>query len=122
MSYTKAFAKLLRLSYEMQLGQDIQYKRVAIYIGRVFMAERCTPEREKHDPYMPLRSGSIPWVLQLLGHKDEMLLHVIGVSDREWGLIKKAMTEYADASRGSREWVRLRHSWITQLDTLRAFH
>lgn len=122
MSYTKAFQQLYHSSYAIQLGQDTQYKRVAIYIGRVFMAERCTPEREEHDPDMPLKSGSIPWVVQLLGHKDAMLLHVIGMSDREWGLIKRTMTEYAIDSRGSREWVRLRHSWITQLDTLRAFH
>lgn len=122
MRYSDAFTQLHHLSYAIELGQDIQYKRVAIYIGRVFMAERCTPEREEHDPDMPLKSERMPWVIQLLGHKDAMLLHVIGISDREWGLLKKAMSEYANESRGSRDWIRLRHSWITQLDTLRAFN
>lgn len=121
MSYTEPFQHLHRLSYVIDLKQDVQYRRVAIYIGRVFMAECCTPYRERNDPDMPLKSEKMPWVERLQGHKEVMLYHVVDVTDHEWGLIQKAMVQYANESKWSMAWMNKRHSWITQLDTLRAF-
>jgi len=122
MSYTQPFQHLHRLSYVIDLKQDVQYRRVAIYIGRVFMAERCTPDREQNDDNMPLRSKSMPWVKTLLGHKELMLNCVIEVNDYEWGLIQTAMTQYAHESKWNAAWTDTRLSWIKQLDTLRAFN
>ena len=122
MSYTKPFQHLHRLSFVIDLKQDVQYRRVAIYIGRVFMAERCTPDREQNDPDMPLTRKIMRWVITLLGHKEAMLNYVIAINDYEWELIQTAMIQYANESKGSQAWVALRHSWIKQLDTLRAFN
>ena len=122
MKYTEPFQHLHRLSYVIDLKQNVQYRRVAIYVGRVFMAECCTPERERDDPDMPLRSKHIPWVERLKGHKETMLDHVIAVSDHEWKLIQKAMTQYADESKWNAAWMSRRHAWVIQLDTLRAFN
>lgn len=121
MSYTKPFNHLHRLSYVIDLKQTVQYRRVAIYIGRIFMAECCTDERIINDPDMPIRR-TMEWVERLIGHKDAMLHYVLAINDYEWGLIQMAMTQYANESRGSTKWVATRHSWITQLDTLRAFN
>jgi len=121
-SYTKSFQHLHRLSYVIDLKQNVQYRRVAIYIGRVFMAECCTPEREQNDPNMPLKSKGMPWVERLRGHKEIMLCHVTEVNDYEWSLIQKAMKQYADESKWNAHWMSRRHSWIVQLDTLRAFN
>jgi hypothetical protein len=125
MSYTKAFNHLHRLSYAIDLKQDVQYKRVAVYIGRIFMAEaeRCHTDDADFDFLdMPIRKESMHWVEKLYGHKDMMLDFVVGINDYEWRLIQKAMIGYANLSRGSAVWVGRRHSWITQLDTLRAFN
>ncbi len=123
MSYTKAFIHLHRLSYSIDLKQDVQYKRVAVYIGRVFMAEaeRCYIEGASEYLDMPI-TKRMEWVEKLYGHKDIMLNFVVGINDYEWGLIQKAMLDYAKLSKGSAVWVERRHSWITQLDTLRAFN
>jgi len=123
MSYTKAFNHLHRLSFVIDLKQDVQYKRVAVYIGRVFMAEAEQFNTEGGTAYldMPI-TKRMDWVEKLYGHKDMMLSFVIGINDYEWGLIQKAMIDYAGLSKGSAVWVERRHSWITQLDTLRAFN
>jgi hypothetical protein len=71
---------------------------------------------------MPIVKESMHWVEKLYGHKDMMLNFIIEINDYEWGLIQKAMIAYANLSRGSAVWVGRRHSWITQLDTLRAFN
>jgi hypothetical protein len=123
MRYTESFQHLHRLSYVIGgLKQDVQYRRVAIYIGRIFMAECCTPEREMNDPHMPLRKDRMEWVARLQGHKEPMLDHVIKVSDYEWSLIQRAMAQYADESKWDAVWMSRRHAWIVQLDTLRAFN
>ena len=123
MSYTKAFNHLHRLSYAIDLKQDVQYKRVAVYIGRVFMAEaeRCYIDTGTEYLDMPI-TKHMPWVEKLYGHKDIMLGFVVEINDYEWGLIQKAMIDYARLSKGSSVWVGRRHSWIVQLDTLRAFN
>jgi hypothetical protein len=123
LSYTKSFNHLHRLSYVIDLKQTVQYKRVAVYIGRVFMAEaeQCHTDERLAYLDMPI-SKRMEWVEKLYGHKDMMIDFVIGINDYEWGLIQKAMIDYAKVSKGSAVWVERRHAWIRQLDTLRAFN
>jgi hypothetical protein len=123
MSYTNAFEHLHRLSYEIDLHVTIQYKRVAIYIGRVMMADTSTPRTIGARPNLdsPI-TNDMPWVEELAGHKEEMLEHFVNISDREWGLIYARMLDHANATKGSPVWHRKRMGMIHQLDTLRAFN
>ena len=121
MSYTKAFNELYRLSYTIgNLPTEVQYKRVAIYIGRVLMAETRDekPEEYLDSPISP-RMG---WANELEGHREVMLKLVVKINDYEWKLIHEAMTKYAQKSKGSWVWLNRRFGWIADLDSLRAFN
>jgi len=123
-SYTKAFNHLYRLSQVMDnLRTRTQYNRVAIYVGRVMMAETAITKKddEKRNLDSPITTD-MNWVTQVEGHKDAMIDHFLEINSYEWKLIREAMLKYADQSRGSVVWHRRRLGMITDLDTLRAFH
>ena len=125
MKYSEPFEQLLVLSYETESYGHVraQYKRVAIYIGRVMMAETAVPrEQYLHRNLDSPITTDFGWVDEVAGHKEQMLGHVINITDREWKIIHGAMIGYANASRGSDVWTRKRMGMIHQLDTLRAFN
>jgi hypothetical protein len=121
MSYTKSFNELYRLSYAMgNLSTEVQYKRVAIYIGRVLMAE--TRDEQPTEYLDSPISGKMQWANELEGHREVMLKLVVEINDYEWKLIHEAMTKYASRSKGSWMWLNRRFGWISDLDSLRAFN
>ncbi len=122
MSYTKAFRQLHNLTQVIDMHTTVQYKRVALYIGRVFMAETAT---EKQHGVVNLDSPittAMVWVGELEGHKELMIDHFLNINDYEWKLIHKTMLRFANQSKGSEVWVRKRVGWVHELDSLRAFH
>ncbi len=122
MSYTKAFEQLHQLSFEIDLNVTIQYKRVAIYLGRVMMADTARPSIfQQVDLDNPIRTD-MEWVEQLAGHKEMMLDLVVALDQKEWDLVQRIMVDYAKETKGSDVWLRKRMGMIHQLDTLRAFN
>ena len=120
MSYTESFRRLHRLSYGISdLNISVQYKRVAVYIGRVLMAETVKeePVEELDSPISP----RMKWAHELAGHRELMLDLVVRINDHEGELIRKQMYFYANRSKGSMVWLNRRHGWIADLDSLRAF-
>lgn len=124
MSYTKAFNQLYRLSQVMDnLRTRTQYARVAIYVGRVMMAETAITKKDDETRNLdsPITTD-MNWVTQVAGHKDMMIEHFLEINDYEWKLIRESMHKYADQSRGSEIWHRRRLGMIIDLETLRVFH
>ena len=118
--YTENFNQLYRLSFVVDVSTKTMYQRVAIYVGRVLMAQEVTPERQKNDPDMPL-GPQIEWVKRLHDHKPRMINLILAVTDREWDLIRKSMLYYAEQSKGSPKWQETRINYVYAIDNLRAF-
>lgn len=126
MSYTKAFNHLHRLAFAHSgVRNKVQYKLVAIYLGRVMMAETAVDREcgrgEKANLDSPITT-SMEWVESMKGQKELMIEHFLGINDYEWSLISKAMMEYTERSQGSEIWKHKRRGWIIGLESLRAFH
>jgi hypothetical protein len=123
--YTKAFNELharatIVVATKQTTWRVTQYKRVAIYIGFVLMAETVYEESEDHFD-SPI-TDSMEWVHKVWGHKNDMLALLVQLNNNEWQRIKRTMLELASKSRGSEVWIKRRNEWITTLDTLWAFH
>lgn len=119
--YTADFNDLLALAHEFtDVRPALLYKRVAIYVGRVMMAQTMNTKTENRKD-SPI-TDKIDWAPVLITHKDRMLKHILRVNNREWKLIKKAMFEYAEKTAGSDIWKRNRMGMATELETLREFH
>ena len=98
------------MTLRVSLHQRVQYRRVAIYLGRIAMAD---------DPHARWAS----WAKDYTGNiKDSAVRHVTGLTESEWENIKGVMTELADASNGRERWKQIRLDWIMELDTLWAVH
>jgi hypothetical protein len=120
MRYSDAFEQLYEMSIDLNLRSTVQYKCVAIFIGRVMMANNDTahlPHRTDRKP-----AGEVlPWMFELKGLKEKILPYIIQLSEAEWEKIRKAMMGYAANSDGRDEWKAKRVGWVNSLDTMRAF-
>ena len=115
MKYSDAFESLHELSLNINLRTEVQYKRVAIFIGRVMMTERAEHNNRIHP------QSTMQWMEECKGKKPIMIRHVIGLTDFEWETIKKVMLKYASQSGGSDQWKYTRREFIYALDTMREF-
>jgi len=122
MSYTKAFQQLHNLTQVIDMWSTVQYKRVAIYLGRIMMAETATAKQPGAVNLDSPITTAMEWVGELEGHKELMIDHFLNISEYEWKVVRKAMMKYANESKGSEIWLRKRIGWICELDSLRAFH
>jgi hypothetical protein len=111
MTYSDAFESLYTLSLDMGLPTETKYKRVAMFLRRIRMAELIKSER------------GMLWTDNFKNEykKELALCHVLNLTDVEWGKIKGAMMKYATASAGTDKWRSKRIEWVRALDTLRAF-
>lgn len=116
MKYSDSFEQIHTMSLGIDLSTRVKYKRVAIYLGRVFMAH----------------GGS--WRLSIgrrtpaFGKKDIVLGIISGLTDLEWervsGYMKCLVQDTGTSWRADRqhaEWMKSRRGWIRDLDTVRAF-
>jgi len=120
MAYSDAFQRLYQMSLHIDLYTEVQYKRVAIYIGRVMMAENGNARlvfRDKNEPATDL----FAWAKELKGLKEQILPHIIQLTDTEWEKICNCMMRYAEISAGTTEWKAKRIEWVHSLDTMREF-
>jgi len=117
--YSDAFQRLHQMSLHIDLYTEVQYKRVAIYIGRVMMAENgndrlvCQGGRSVKELF--------GWAKVVKGSKEQMLPHIIRLTDTEWEKIRYSMMRYAEISAGTPGWKEMRKEWVHSLDTMREF-
>lgn len=119
MKYSEAFESLHNMSFDINLMVEAKYKRVAIYIGRVMMAEsaiRFGIDNNTRPPH-----GIIDWAQKVKGSKESVLYHVVRLTDYEWKKIMPVMVRLADQSGGSETWKVTRKGYAQDLDTLREF-
>ena len=119
--YTEAFNKLeARSTSCMKTYPKQLYRRVAIYLGRVMMAQ--TVDEEMNDFLDSPITGRMEWAGELFDQKEPMLDLFVQINSREWKMVKSAMFEYAGKTNGSEVWLRRRIGFIRELDTLWNFH
>ena len=120
MKYSDAFQRLYQMSLHIDLYTEVQYKRVAIYIGRVMMAENGNAHLVFHDKTVS-STELFGWAKVVKGSKEQMLPHIIRLTDTEWEKIRTSMMRYAEISAGTPGWKEMRIGWVHSLDTMREF-
>jgi hypothetical protein len=119
MKYSDAFQRLYQMSLNIDLYTEVQYKRVAIYIGRVMMAENSNGRLVSNGGRSVKDLHT--WAKELRGLKEQILPHIIRLTDAEWEKIHKCMMKYAEISAGTPAYRAKRIEWVHSLDTMREF-
>ena len=105
------FQKLHELSLKIDLHTTVQYRRVAVFLGRIKMAEHTEL----------LATWSWP-TDDYAASKSTALYHMVRLREGEWEKVRKAMMGYAEKSGGQAKWKNMRIGWVQDLDTLWAVH
>jgi hypothetical protein len=120
MRYSEAFNALYGMSRSIQLGRNVKYQRVAIYVGRIMLIGGTTTNREIETwikRYHQRNAGQR--FVPPASHKDVMLSLLPRLTDKEWNKVRATMLSYAKNGHGW--WKRERIEWVRILDTHRVF-
>jgi hypothetical protein len=125
MRYSDAFKELYKMSKGIELSTTVKYERVAVFLGRVFVAQGAANNKW---------GRNLSCFRFAYGKKDIVLKLVCGLTDSEWKRISNHMAWVAGITSKKLEiyhhnqtneeksnWIKQRHGWIIDLDTVRAF-
>lgn len=120
MKYSDAFVSLYTMALDVPDARmvGITYKCVAIYLGRIRMAELANVG---HGITSAAWIDNFKKTYNNSDKKSLALRHLINLTDDEWKMVEDAMMEYADGAPGTYAWKNKRKEWVRALDTLRAF-